>query len=209
MLSRLLVCLHASIIISYLNNLKLIRIAYSLFSYSRSDGYLHGTESFHLYFYLFVKNFIFQYRGLQRSNDKLYLVLDSKHYFQYIYSINTIAQIVLVRTNAQLKEGDTVSMSCQQVESNCRKHYTCTVTWRFKVSEEASPDNICGRQTSPPATDCGVPTDRYRPRVSYQSNGVVHIQSVTKEESGIYYCECRCTTLEDSQYYYGVIIVRK
>ena len=114
-----------------------------------------------------------------------------------------------MQTNAQLKEGFTVSMSCQQVESNCRIDPICTVYWKFKVSAESPPDNICSRPTSSPATDCGFSTSRYRPRVSYHSNGVIHIQSVTKEESGIYYCECVCTTLEDSKYYYGVIIVRK
>ena len=32
-----------------------------------------------------------------------------------------------METNAQLKEGDTVSIRCQQVESNCRKNFVCEV----------------------------------------------------------------------------------
>ena len=100
-------------------------------------------------------------------------------------------------------------MSCKHVESNCRTDQICTVYWKFKLSAESSPDNICSRPTSLPPPGCGFPADRYRPRVIYQSEGVIHIHSVTKEESGIYYCECRCTTVESYQYYYGVIIVRK
>ena len=100
-------------------------------------------------------------------------------------------------------------MSCQQVESKCRVHFSCEVKWSFKVSAESSHDTICVRPTSLPPAGCGFPADRYRPRVIYQSDGVIHIQSVTKEESGIYFCECRCTTVESSHYYYGVIIVRK
>ena len=126
-----------------------------------------------------------------------------------VYPINTIAQNLLVRTNAQLKEGGTVSMSCQQVISKCRVHFSCEVKWSFKVSAESSPDTLCYRPTLSPSPGCGRPADRYHSRVSYQSKGVVHIQSVTKEESGIYYCECVCGTIEGSQYYYGVIIVRK
>ena len=117
-----------------------------------------------------------------------------------------------IRMNSELKEGDTVSMNCNDVESVCyaRRDPTCTTIWRAFHTVSKNNLNLCSRYEGLGPTDCLIGLGPYKGRTSYQSSGVVQITNVRREERGIYRCECLCQgNVVNSKYYYGVIIVRK
>ena len=131
----------------------------------------------------------------------------------YIHLLIYLFQFAFpVKTGSELKEGATVSMNCQDVESNCktRTEKLCAVFWIASLDE---PHNICSRQIAVDSSDdsCFISLpSKYKDRTTYQSGGVVNIKNVRRNESGTYRCECKCIgDIVESKSYYGVIIVRK
>ena len=113
-----------------------------------------------------------------------------------------------VKNGSELKEGTTVSMNCQDVESSCkaRTGQLCKVFWIGPSSDEF----ICTRRISVDSSSnsCFGASSKYKNRTTYQSGGVVNIKNVRRNESGIYRCECKCGDKDvESKSYYGVIIV--
>ena len=115
--------------------------------------------------------------------------------------------------NAELKEGDTVSMNCNDVESACyaRRGPTCYTIWRAHHTVSQANVSLCKRYKDLGGTDCQIPHGPYKSKTSYQGSGVVHITDLRREERGIYKCECHCGggNIVNFKYYYGVIIVCK
>ena len=117
---------------------------------------------------------------------------------------------ISVKTGSELKEGTTVSMNCQDVESTCkaRTEQLCKVKWIGHFYDGSY--FICTRQISVDSSNnrCFGASEKYKNRITYQPSGVVNIKNVRRNENGTYTCECQCTgeTVE-SKSYQGVTIV--
>ena len=123
---------------------------------------------------------------------------------------------ISVKIGSEVKEGTTISMTCQDVESLCkaRTGQLCTVDWILSRPSPEEPHTLCTRQISVDSSDdsCFISGLKsvYIGRTTYQPDGVVNINNVRRNESGIYRCECQCTgNIVESKSYYGVIIVRE
>ena len=116
-----------------------------------------------------------------------------------------------IRMNSELKEGDTVSMNCHDVESACYAgDPTCETHWRAFHTVSNDDFSVCSRFEGLGGTDCQIQIGPYKSRTTYQGSGVVHIRNVRREERETYRCECVCQgNVVNSKYYYGVIILRK
>ena len=115
-----------------------------------------------------------------------------------------------VKIGSELKEGTTVSMNCQDVESSCkaRTGQLCKVEWIAHILDGSH--FICTRKISVDSSNnsCFGASEIYKNRTTYQAGGVVNIKNVRRNESGTYRCECKCIgeTVE-SKSYQGVTIV--
>ena len=97
-----------------------------------------------------------------------------------------------IENNAELKEGSTVSMNCRDIEAICKTKGTQGIQ--------------TVRQRGESYTQLLMKLYLY-----VKEFRIVNITYVRKEEFGIYSCRCRCINpvYDKSQFYYGIIIVRK
>ena len=104
-------------------------------------------------------------------------------------------------------------MNCYEIVENCT-NIICAVKWQVTRINQQTYD-ICTRYAGTSESDkkCIISIEgTYTGRTRYDVNGVIQIDDLRRNESGIYSCNCVCPpgqTVTHTKSYYGIIIVRE